>query len=126
MAEKTLALPLSGAEVVEAICERVRVALKKDCFLSETSAYDWFEASVSVGIRLHDLGRIPKVEVGVVVEKGAWTGDVEERIAGVEIGRAAPNQVRLENGLPVPVLATGADGRKEIRRVKYRLPVVKE
>lgn len=127
MAEKTLALPLSGTEVVEAISEQIKRVLSRDCYLAATSAYDWFEAEVEVKVRMHDLGRMPGVETKVVVTGGVAgpEGEFGEVVVGFRIGKAAPNEVRLENGLAVPVLGTTKEGRPEIRRVRYKIPAMK-
>lgn len=102
MAEKTLALPLSGAEVKQAILDRISQALDSDCFLHDASAYDYFYGTAEIRLTLHDAGREEDVNVGVVSRHGELSEPLTEGKAEIKFEQAPPNQVRVETGQPVP------------------------
>ena len=121
-AEKVLPLPLSGSEIVEAVLDKLRAALVKDCYLSPNTAYDWFEARVKVHVKANDIGRRPEVKAEVTVglgEQGS-AGRGQDHEVELVIEPAAPNEIRQETGQPLPVLATTADGHREIKKVQYK------
>ena len=121
-AEKVLPLPLSGSEIVEAVLDKLRQALVKDCYLSPNTAYDWFEARVTVHVKANDIGRRPEVKAEVTVGAGAEgsAGRGQDHEVELVIEPAAPNEIRQETGQPLPVLATTADGHREIKKVQYK------
>lgn len=120
MAEQTIAQALSGAEVVDVILEKVRQALRRDCYLNPVAAYEAFSAEISISVRLKDSGRVPEVKIVVPVVSGA-TMDENAFLAHADsaIAEAPPNQVRREHGLPIPTLVSESDGRRDIRPVRY-------
>ena len=126
MAEKSVALPLSGEEIVEALLYKIRKHLLRDCYLNPNTAYQWFEAEVYVKMRLHDTGRLVEVERNVNVQLGEepevsrGTNVVEDETV-LNIEQAPPNEVRLATDQAAPVL-TLVDGKPEIKRVSYRKP----
>lgn len=125
MAERVLANPLSGLEVRNAILDKLSSFLQRDCFLSPNLAYDYFSCTVKVSIELHDVGRTDKVEVKVTETEGDHPDDdalLEQADKEFEINPAPPNEVRVDTGQEVPVLAKAADGRGEIRGIKYKRP----
>src|SRR3990167_9152695 len=122
MPETTLALPLSGEEVIESIVARIRMMLRQDCFLSPMTAYEAFSGSVHVQLRMRDIGRMPEVDVTVPVG-GGRVEDINEDSALIEtdafIEELPPNEVRVESGQSVPALVETEDGRREIKGIRY-------
>lgn len=122
--ERSVSLPLSMREAVEAIIFRIREAFLRDCNWNPDLACQWFEAEISIKARHSDVGREVKSEFVVQETKGEPPADGSEIVeshAEVNIGMAPPNQVRQETGQGVPVLTT-ANGRPEIKRVTYKKP----
>jgi hypothetical protein len=120
MSERTLAEPLSGAEVIERILEEVRRKLKNDCFLNPVFAYQAFSCSGHVRVQLKDAGSTPEV---LVQFQAASENPVDEDAflseAEIQIGEAPPNTVREDAGSGIPTLVTGPDGKPEIKRQIY-------
>ena len=101
MAEQTLNSQLSGAEIIEAICDQVRTKLRKDCNLNQNSAYDFFKARVMIDATLHDTGTDVKVQAVTEQTFGkepAGEEGVEHHTTKLEIDKASPNEVRVETG----------------------------
>jgi|WetSurMetagenome_2_1015567.scaffolds.fasta_scaffold110438_3 hypothetical protein len=128
MAERSVALALSGEEIIEAVVARIRKEMRTDCFLNKDLAYSYFEAEVHYKIRLQDCGRAPEAK-GVARAKGGevpTTTENEEDLflkeGDIEMQMAPPNEVRQESDQPLPVLGTGENGKPEIRRVTYAKP----
>lgn len=121
MAERVLANPLSGSEIIEAIVDKIRQRLQKDCYLSPNLAYDYFTADVRISLTAHDVGRAAIVEVEQQVTEGPRPEDAALDAADAEfhINAEAPNVVRVESGQPVPVLTKDSDGHPEIKGVRY-------
>jgi hypothetical protein len=123
MAERVLVNPLSGAEIIEAVADKVRKSLQKDCFLSPNLSYDYYSAEVKISLTAHDVGRDAKVEQAIHDTQGeiAENEDAALDAADAEfaIDAEPPNTVRVESGQPVPVLTRGEDGKPAIRKVKY-------
>lgn len=125
MAERSLNLPLSGEEIVIAVTEKLAEAMRRDCFLSQNTAYESFRAEVTVKILMTDLGRTPEAEFHVTQEVGHPTlsGNLSTAETAFTMEPAPPNEVRMETGQPLPVLTTGqATGRPEIKPVRYQKP----
>jgi hypothetical protein len=124
--EVSVAEPLSGSEIVESVCARVREQLRRDCFLSPNSAYEYFTGEIHIKIKAIDVGREADVEKTVVVTLGTVPAVDDPRVSAEhseeEIPRAAPNVVRREAGLSVPVQTEDGTGKVESRRVKYAKP----
>lgn len=122
MAEQTMNNPLSGAEVVEAVLDRLRTELRKDCYLNPSSAYDWFSCKVSIELDMHDAGSLIKVDRAVTAENGDKPGEVESLqhvSGGFHIDPAPPNVVRVETGQPVPTLTRDEHGKDVVKGVRY-------
>jgi hypothetical protein len=123
MAERVLVQPLSGAEIIEAIADKVRKSLQKDCFLSPNLSYDFYDATVKISLTAHDVGRDAQVEQVIHDTQGEVTENedaaLEAADAELDIVAEPPNTVRVESGQPVPVLTRGDDGKPAIRKVKY-------
>lgn len=116
--------PLSGTEVIEAIVEKVRRMLARDCFLSPVAAYEHFSGKIHIEITAIDCGREAKVETEVAVNLGRSLEESQEGAYDVEseevIEPEAPNVVRRETGQSVPVVTTDSGGKSEVKRVKYQ------
>lgn len=124
--ERSVALPLSMGEVVEAIAEAVRKACRRDCNLNPDLACQWFEAKVHIDLKHSDVGRVVETVVDAAAGHGEKTdladgATIEEAAVDVEMGQAPPNKVRQDSGQPVPVLTT-ASGKPEIKKVQYKRP----
>ena len=120
MAEQTLNNPLSGAEVVTAILDRVAAKLRSDCNLNPNSAYDWFRADISIKLDLHDTGAHVKGDYDIHAgETEDFEGEYGSIVTPLEIDPDTPNAVRVETGQPVPTLAKGTDGRMIEKGVRY-------
>jgi hypothetical protein len=119
--ERTLADPLSGAEILEIIHRKVDEALRGQCHLNPSFAYESFEADIKVSIRLKDLGTPHQSQHHVVVgSEKPVSQDAALEEADAHIYDAPPNEVRQENEIPIPTLVTGADGQRDIKHVKYQ------
>jgi len=123
MSEETVADPLSGEEVIQAILDRVTRMLRDDCYLSPMAAYESFEADIRVDVKMLDIGRTPEVRIRTHVQsdKAIDTNDENFALNAAEAHMAAmpPNQVRLEAGLPIPTLVEDSQGRRDVRPVRY-------
>jgi hypothetical protein len=122
MSERVLANPLSGQEVIEAIIDKIRISLRRDCFLSPNLAYDYFSAKIRIELSCHDVGRKAEVTQEIVETQGEVNLEDEalnESDHSFEINPAPPNEVRVETGQDVPVLSRGTDGKPEIKGIKY-------
>ena len=130
MSEKSIVEPLSGTEVIDAMAYKLKEQLKRDCFLSANMAYESFEATIYVALKLKDIGHQPEVVKTIKVNGGAPIPASfkdpaeaalvhEERSEDGFSGEPA-NDVRVETGQPVPVLVENSDGKKEIKRVHYQ------
>jgi hypothetical protein len=111
MAEKTVADPLSGAEVKAAILDRIKTALDHDCFLHDSASYDFFTGTVKISLSCHDGGFENKVELTAAAAQGDPVVPATEANVEIDLEKAPPNQVRVETGQPVPT----ASGKK----IKY-------
>jgi hypothetical protein len=120
MAEQTLKNPLSGAEVIEAILDRLRSSLQADCHLNANSAYDWFSAEVAVKLDMHDAGAHIKVDRIAKIHSGTHPSeDLQHVEADFHIDPAPPNEVRVDTGQPVPTLTKDEQGRDVVKGVRY-------
>jgi hypothetical protein len=116
--------PLSGTEVIEAIVYKVREQLRRDCFLSPNSAYEYFSGRIRIEIQAIDCGRQADVQTEVNVSLGPLPGDnsdpVEETSSDEDIPADPPNVVRRETQQSVPVVTTDSSGKAEVKRVNYQ------
>lgn len=123
MPERVLPNPLSGEEVVRAILDKVGNSLRRDCFLSPNLSYDYFTCEVKLSVRCHDVGRTAEVNVAETVAGGeieeSEDAALEAADAEFQIEAAPPNEVRVDTGQEVPVLTKRADGKPEVRQVRY-------
>ena len=112
MPKQTVPLPLSGAEIKTAILDKIKQTLDRDCYLNDTTAYDFFEGKITIQLRCNDIGREEVVKANVVASQGTQPAQEPEAITNqINIEKQPPNQVRIETGQPVPT-ATG-------KRIRY-------
>lgn len=120
MAEQTLAQPLSGEEIVQAIQWHLGEILQKQCHLNPALAYESFSADIRVSVRLKDLGREIYSETKFRKSSDPPPGEDAALIeAEKHLHDAPPNEVRMQTDQSIPVLTTNAEGKKEIKNVKY-------
>jgi hypothetical protein len=122
MAERVLPENLSGEEIRVAVVDKLLTRLAKDGHLNAAHAYDHFSYKISVHIELHDLGRIEKVDV-TESDTLTKTDDVNALLdqfdAELEGAQTDPNTMREETGQEIPVLTKSAEGKTEIKGIKY-------
>jgi hypothetical protein len=120
MIETTMKTQLSGAEIVEAVVDRVRQSLRGNCHLNANSAYDWFIGTVTLELDLHDTGANIKVDKVATAQFGERPGDGDEAnsVDQFQIDAEPPNKVRVKSGQPVPVL-TRENGKSVVKGVTY-------
>lgn len=124
MAEVTLNSQLSGTEVVEAIVDKVRAKLRRDCYLSPNMAYDWFMATIKIELDVHDAGTTLKIDTTEVIAEGEEPGEDEPIMTvseHMDIPAAPPNTVRIETGQDIPTL-TKENGKNVVKGVRYGKP----
>ena len=120
MSERTIAEPLSGDEVLEVICDKIRMALRKDCNLNPALAYEAFSGEISISLRLKDSGRAPEVKASVSVRsEEPVLEDTFLEQTEIALQEMPPNVVRQQAGLPLPTLVEDQNGRREVRKVRY-------
>jgi hypothetical protein len=120
MTEQTIAQALSGEEIVNAILDKVKTALIRNCDLNPALAYDTFDATIQLQIRMKDSGRVVNVDGKVAVASEEPVDDnafLHE--AEIHIGEAPPNQVRRDTNQPIPTLVTDGDGKHSVKPVRY-------
>lgn len=121
MAEKVLNNPLTGEEIILALSDRIATSLRRDCFLNPHTAYDYYEATITIAIKMNDAG-LREVEVTQVIED-TFGDEPEEGVESIEgelvIVPKPPNEERVATGQPVPVLTKDADGRVVTKHLKY-------
>lgn len=119
-AERTLARPLSGEEVIEAIGAKIKEQLRRDCFLAPHMAYGSFSFTAKIEIKFQG-SRIEGTQATVSGGEGVLTPDVPttEVHSTASAEPQPPNEVRRETGQGVPVVTKGPSGRLEEKRVKY-------
>jgi len=117
--EKVLTPPLSSTEVVEAVIDAIRIALRRDCHLAPGNAYGTFSAEIYGKIRLYDLGTEYVVDLKAKSNIGHQTEGGEETDLEVRLDEKPPNTVRVSSGQPVPVQVRNSQGKNEVRYVKY-------
>jgi len=120
MSEETLAQPLSGEEIIEAVAWRLREILQKQCHLNPALAYESFSADIHVVLRVKDLGREVPVEAKFRAssesqpDEDALLTEADEQMYDLP-----PNQVRMDTDQPIPVLTRDAEGKKEIKHIRF-------
>lgn len=101
MSEHTVAMPLSGEEVVEAMTYELKRRLYRDCHLNPALAYASFEATISGSLRLKDNGREEAIVFDIV------------------LADRPPNVVRQASDQPIPTLVEDSAGKKELKSMRY-------
>jgi len=122
MSEMTVALPLSGEEVIDAVLDRLRQKLQRDCFLSRNMAYESFDGSFMIELRLKDNGRIAEVQTTVNVSQGESAKNQKPIVVAGKFHDQAPNEVRQHAGLPVPAVVDTQEGKREMKSIRYARP----
>lgn len=117
--EKTLNSALNGAEIIEALRDRILDKLRRDCYLNPNHAYDWFSANIHIAVKLHDTGQELDTDHQIAFTSGTPQHDSTVVETELEIEKRSPNEVRVETGQPVPVLTKDKDGRSIIEGIKY-------
>lgn len=120
--ERVLADPLSGAEIIIAVTDRIATRLRRDCFLTANMAYQSFRCKVKIELVAIDCGEERVVNVEETVQHNPEDEALDQadaQLAEIEMTDQPPNETRVETGQPVPVLGKGLDGKPEIRHVKY-------
>lgn len=122
--ERTIAKPLSGGEIIEAIIVKVRDTLRRDCFLANHIAYDSYSLTGSLRVQFQKTNTAIKETTVHVRGSGGEESDQPMEAAEVEVSDEPkpPNDVRVESGQGVPTLATKPSGSVEEKRVKYAIP----
>ena len=123
MAERILPENLSGREIRIAIADQIVSQLARDGALNEAHSYSHYTLKVpNIHVECHDLGRIEKVDMGVTAEP-IKTDDENAALDqfDMELNEEAkdPNTVREETNQPLHALTKDAEGRPEIKSVKY-------
>lgn len=122
--ETTLALPLSGEEIIESVLDRIRRVLMRDCYLNPNNGYESFAGSISIKLKMRDMGRMPEVATEIQVKLGEEFPEGGDQFSveaegSEEIPEMPPNEVRVESEQGVPTLVDEGDGKRVIKRVKY-------
>ena len=131
MAEKVLPNPLSGEEVRTAILDHISERLAKDGYLNLNLAYDSFSAKITIHIDCHDIGRVATVDVEETITPVSAEPITDDQFLNqadgeFEIPAAAPNEVRVETGQPVPVLTKDTDGSPTVKGIRYSRKATKK
>lgn len=129
MAETTQKDQLSGAEIIEAVVDKLRTRLRGDCYLNQNSAYDWFTATLKIELDLHDTGAMVRTDYEAKAEFGkppVEEDSVEQVRDVLEIEAASPNTVRQETGQGIPTLTKDDQGRTVTKHVHYKRAVGKK
>lgn len=123
MAETTLKEQLGGNEIIEAVVDKLRTALRGDCHMNANSAYDWFTATIKVELDMHDTGTLIQVNREAQASFGQPPAEIEEceQVRGeLEIAADSPNTVRRDSGQGIPTLTKDEQGRNIVKRVHYK------
>lgn len=124
MTEITVAFPLSGEEIKDLARQQFESGLESDCYINSNLAYEACELEVYWKLRLIDNNENPVIEREFKIAGGS--PEARERLqeapfheARLEIGQQPPNAVRQAAGMPIPTLTENADGKREVKPVKY-------
>ena len=120
-AERTLAKPLSGAEILEAMVTKIRHALSRDCFLSPHLAYASYSFQADIRFQFQHTGTaIKESQVHVTGQGGeVTTAEMESIDIHVSDEPKPPNEVRVETGQGVPTQVVKPQGGVEEKKVRY-------
>jgi hypothetical protein len=124
--DQVLNTPLSGAEIQEVIVNRIREALRRDQRLLPYMAFAAFSFKANIAIVLGGTNNATLgqgIDTSVVGQAGPEIDpnaeDSDVTVVHAEQSEATPNQVRIDNDLPVTVLSKDHAGRPVERKVKY-------
>lgn len=122
MDETTIAKPLSGPEIIEAIKYKIGENLSKNCLLAGHSAYAAFSFDATVKINFVNPTSMVKEALGFA--KGS-DGEVQEvtdsldEVVDIHEDAVPPNQVRRDTGQGVPVRVKTPQGGIEDKKLIY-------
>jgi hypothetical protein len=121
MQERVINRALSGEEIRTAILKETSDLMAKDCRLASHVAYGAFSYELSIKIKFQDAGS--NVQGTNIQAAGTTVFDpelpVEELTIAASVAERAPNEVRVQTGQGVPVLAKGPGGRVEEKKITY-------
>ena len=119
--ERTLAKPLSGAEIREAIIHKLREQMQRDCFLAPHIAYASFSFQLKLDVQFQNTGTSIKETTIRATDAGGEViaADMEHAELAVSGEPQPPNEVRVETGQGVPTVVQKPQGGIEERKVKY-------
>ena len=122
--EKTIAKPLSGQEVLDAIIFKIREQMRRDCFLASHIAYDSYSFQGTIRIQFQKTGTAIKETNITARGKGGEQSDRQMESVDVEVSDEPkpPNEVREETGQGIPALVTKPTGGVEEKKLKYQIP----
>jgi hypothetical protein len=131
LAERTLADPLSGAEIKAIILDEIEKRLNGDCTLGNDLAYAGFTAKFEIKVSfVRSLVKESLVwgTAATAAPEGVETEVEKERtVAEDAYTSAAPDVERQEHNLPIPVLVQTPTGpvrqRVHIERKKSFVPI---
>ena len=124
MLEKTIAKPLSGLEVKEAILDRIRKQMNADCTLRDIEAYGAFSFYCTLTVNFQTLGATKATSIeltGIEGEVDPEIPEESETITATDVERP-PNEVRRDSGQGIPVLTKDEHGHMVEKTVNYRDP----
>lgn len=122
MDETTIPKPLSGPEIIDAICFKVRENLNKNCLLAPHSAYGAFSYDAKVTITFVNPTSHIKEALGFASGSGGEPQDVIEtstEVIDMHADPQPPNQVRRDTEQGVPARVKTPQGGVEERKLKY-------
>lgn len=119
MTEKVLNKPLSGEEIRQMIVNQVVKMLAGDIRLAGHHAFPACSFNVKIHLELAH-SQLSPVEREVSDVIGDSTGlDIDRDDKEATVPEMSPNEARVENDLPVPVLTKDEKGRPVEKKVKY-------
>lgn len=122
MDEVTIPKPLSGPEIIEAVCFKIRENLNKNGLLAGHIAYGAFSFDATIKINFNNPTSTIKEALGFA--KGA-EGEVDPEAENVtediqiHEAEAPPNQVRRDTEQGVPAMVKTPQGGTTEKRLKY-------
>ncbi|HKM83871.1 MAG TPA: hypothetical protein VJY15_23310 [Candidatus Acidoferrum sp.] len=122
--ERTIAKPLSGGEVMEAIIFKIRDALKRDCYLAPHIAYDSYSFQAEIRVQFQKTNTSIKETTVHTRGKAGDVSDQPMESADVKTSDEPkpPNELREETGQGIPTIITKPQGGVEEKKVKYAIP----
>ena len=123
MNEVTIVRPLTGPEIIEAICYKLRENLEKNCLLSPHQAYPGVAFEAKVDIHFTNPASYVKEAVGFASGK---EGEIDpsqptvQETVTVKQGDTSPNELRRDTDQGVPALVKTPQGKVEEKRLRYQ------